>query len=41
VNRIAKNATTVRTTKAIQRNASTMKCGITSTSLTSHSQRLR
>ena len=40
MNRIAKNATTLSTTNAIHRKASTMKCGIASNHFTSHSQRL-
>jgi hypothetical protein len=40
VKRIAKNAITATTAKAIHRKASTMKCGIASSHLTSHSHRL-
>src|SRR3954451_10636969 len=40
VQRNTHNATTVRATNAIHRNASTMTCGMTRTHLTSQSQRL-
>ena len=40
MNKIAKNAMTVTTANAIHKKNSTMKCGIASSHLTSHSQRL-